>query len=505
LSETDTDAATTVDGDEDQSEGVAAPIGILSPPSSHVTISRIIPFERSEDTYSYTSSPRSSSPAYSLEYSDDPSASNPVDIPSELEEEILVHSFPRRFESEDRETTPKRRPVVLPPTPAESLQDWESSQGDEVPPSPWMPQIPDQEPLEEWETVNAEEEVPPTPPAKDFVLENAPNIEEENDDDSITTGSTVAPTPVPDEVTAPIADSNAPLSGATTGSTVAPAPVSDEVTAPIADNNAPLPGDMPFPDVTPLAALDFSPITFPNPDLPPPTISATIPVPNTPSPVETSEDYETPPTALDSAPLLEQDAPLLEQDVAHDHPASVPEPEALRNFVARYPELLLQDPLVPYPKSDVSHPPVTANALRTPPPSFEDLYGSEFDANVDADVEYVSDAAELAPNPPTERAASQHASRPATPPAPSPSGSLSRALGLRKEALEIRARIAALSRQRKSSLSEGGSIGTAAAILAKVEMDRAEKELVQVNEKAAGAFVGGESPRTVVHLDTDSV
>jgi hypothetical protein len=262
---------------------------------------------------------------------------------------------------------------------------------------------------------------------------------------------------------------------------------------------------MPFPDVTPLAALDFSPITFPNPDLPPPTISATIPVPNTPSPVETSEDYETPPTALDSAPLLEQDAPLLEQDVAHDHPASVPEQEALQNFVARYPELLLQDPLVPSPKSDAPHPPVTANALRTPPPSFEDLYGSEFDANVDADVESVSDAAEPAPNPPTERAASQHASRPATPPAPSPSGSLSRALGLRKEALEIRARIAELSRQRKSSLSEGGSIGTAAAILAKVEMDRAEKELVQVNEKAAGAFVGGESPRTVVHLDADSV
>jgi hypothetical protein len=62
---------------------------------------------------------------------------------------------------------------------------------------------------------------------------------------------------------------------------------------------------------------------------------------------------------------------------------------------------------------------------------------------------------------------------------------------LRKEALEIKARIAALSRQRKTSLSEGNSAATAAAVLAKIEIERAEKEFAKVNEKAAGAFVGG--------------
>ncbi|KAF7338049.1 hypothetical protein MVEN_02029000 [Mycena venus] len=110
LSETDT--GTVAEEDESESEEVAAPI--FSPQPSHITIARIIPLEPSEDSYTYTTSPRSSSPAYSLEYSDDPSASNPLDIP-DLEEEVLVHSHRRGITPNNRETTPKQLVVVLPP------------------------------------------------------------------------------------------------------------------------------------------------------------------------------------------------------------------------------------------------------------------------------------------------------------------------------------------------------------------------------------------------------
>ncbi|KAJ6515475.1 hypothetical protein C8R45DRAFT_210082 [Mycena sanguinolenta] len=455
LSETDTDAGTVVDGSEDGgSEATPAPI-IFSPQPSHVTIARIIPFAPSEDTYTFTTSPRSSSPAYSLEYSDDPSASNPVDIPSELEDdnEILVLSHGRRVGSDDRETTPKQMIIVLPPTPSESLQDWEGSNGDEVPPSPWMPLIPDQEPLDEWETVNAEEETPPIPPPKDEVFENG----EENDDASISTGSTVTKLPVPTSTGAP--------------------PV--EILVPAAEEPVPLITLSPiitvkhFPDPAPPTA------SKPGPSIPEPApIPFPDPVPHTTSEpliliVETSEDrtFETP-----EDPPASQTQP----DAPHDPPAPVPDAEASQE----------SDPSPTDSQPDAAADPYLISAFRTPPPSFEDLYGSDIEP--DAADDHAVDTAE--PSPTESAEATQQVPHPATPPAPSPAGSISRALGLRKEALELKARIATLDRKRKLSLSNGSGFATAAAVLAKVEMERAEKELAQVNEKAAGAFVETYNP-----------
>ncbi|KAJ7497691.1 hypothetical protein FB451DRAFT_1359880 [Mycena latifolia] len=394
---TDTDAGTAVeeDGDEEDEEDDEDDEGeeaTVPPQSSHVTISRIVPI-RSDFSYttnSYTTSPRSSSPTYSLDYSDDPSASNPVDIPSDVEDEYAARVQGRRAYSH-RETTPKQMVVVLPPTPSESLNDWGSVHGGEdVPPSPWMPLIPDQEPLDEWETVNAEgeETEAPVPPPKDVT--NIPSKtgssheEEENDAASVAAPSTLAPDPVPDP----------------------PAPVED----------------------------------------PNRVSSITMPIPDPALPPAEEETLE---------------AAATEEPVAPE-PAFVPEPDAAQ----------AQNPPPP--------------AERTPPPSFEDLYGSE--------AELVPDVTEptttLAPS---ERAAS----RPATPvPSPSPVPSIKHALSLRKEAIEITARIAALARQRKSSLSEGSAAATAAAMLAKIEMERAEKELQLLNEKAEGAFVGAYNPPT---------
>ncbi|KAJ7914866.1 hypothetical protein B0H13DRAFT_2001424 [Mycena leptocephala] len=392
LSETDTDAGTLDEYDEDED----APVPTSQ--SSHVTISRIIPLEPSEDSYTFTTSPRSSSPAYSLEYSDDPSASNPVDIPSDVEDEILVHPNRRRTHS-DRETTPKQMVVVLPPTPSESLQDWESSHGGDGA----------EDPLDEWETVNAEDEAPPTPPPKNVAFESVSTPEQEmNDDTSVAAASTIAADPVPDEANALIDDASA--------------------IPPVA---------MPVPEPTP-ALLTSDPTSDPTP----PTTSTTIPDPDPAPPAATSEDQTSAQPTLD--PVAPETAPAAEPGTAQD---------------------LL---------------PPTADIHRTPPPSFEDLYGPDPEPTADP------------------RAASQHAtSRSATPPPiPSPIPSLKNALSLRKEALEIKARIAALSRQRKTSLSEGNSAATAAAVLAKIEIERAEKEFAQVNEKAAGAFVGAYNPPT---------
>ncbi|KAJ7091864.1 hypothetical protein B0H15DRAFT_178116 [Mycena belliarum] len=370
-SETDTDAGTVVVEDEEDGQGANAP-----PRPSHVTISRIVPI-RSDFSYtnSLTTSPRSST--YSLDYSDDPSASNPVDIPSDVEDDLLTRVNVRQARSEsERETTPKQRVLVLPPTPSESLIDWgsESGEAEDVPPSPWMPLIPDQEPLEEWETV----EVPAPPPAGP----SQEPEEEENDDASVAAPSTVAP-------------------------------------------DHPAPVDEPIPSI---------PIPMPVPELGP------VPEP-------------------EAAPVDEITA-VLEEPVPATESASPPKPDAL---------------------DAPQHPP-----QRTPPPSFEDLYGSEPPPDQ-----------ETAPPPVATESTELAASRPTTPiPSPSPVPSIRRALSLRKEAIEITARIAALARQRKSSLSEGHGAATAAAMLAKVEMDRAEKELALLNEKAEGAFVGAYNPPT---------
>ncbi|KAJ7739085.1 hypothetical protein DFH07DRAFT_80644 [Mycena maculata] len=333
-SETETDAGTAV-------EQPAIP--------AHVTIARIIPSEASEDSYSFTTSPRSSSPAYSLDYSDDPSATNPVDIPSDMEEE---------------RTTPKQKIVMLPPTPSDSLQDWDASQHGaeevQVPESPWMPLIPDHEPLEEWETVDAEEA--PEAPPKDALLD-IPAKEEDGDDSSIAAPSTIAPNP--------------------------PAP-------------------MPIPD--PIDDSDVL-ITFPIPEPAPPPEEQSAGV----SPTEEPPAQDPPPT----------------EDAAQNPPPT-----------------------------------------DEPPPSFEDLYGSEHDS---------APPATAPSHPPSSRA-----------PTPTPP-SVKQALALRKEALVLNQRIADLARKRKTSLSDGAP---AAAVLTALEITETKKELAEVNAKAEGAFVGAYNPPT---------
>ncbi|KAJ6486127.1 hypothetical protein C8R47DRAFT_1129109 [Mycena vitilis] len=395
--------------------------------SSHVTISRIIPLERSED--SYTS--RSSSPTYSLEYSDDPSATNPVDIPSDVEdipsdveddvsveEDEEMYAHPPR--DPDRETTPKQMPVVLPPTPAESLQDWEGSQGGEdVPPSPWMPQIPDQEPLEEWETVH-----PPTPPPKDDALESLSVHEEDSDRTSIAAPSTIAP-----------------LAEIEHDGELVHVPGPAPATPP--DPPAPVPAtatsDPPVPDRPTI--IDPPPITMPIAD-------------PAPAPVEqVSEEAE---TTMDT--IVPEPGPAPAQDAAVQNPPP-----------AQHPHL---------PATD------------TPPPSFRDLYGSE------ASTDHAAPTTHAAELPPPEEPVASRSHTPPPDPNPSPAASLRHALSLRKEALEINARIATLGRQRKASLSDASSVAAAAAMLAKIEIERAKKDLADVNQKAAGAFVGVYNPPT---------
>ncbi|KAK7037979.1 hypothetical protein R3P38DRAFT_2903743 [Favolaschia claudopus] len=395
MSESETDGGSVPNEDESEGESQVETMPIFSTQSSHVTIARIIPPEPSEDTYTFTSSPRSSSPTYSLEYSDDPSADNPVDIPSDLEEEVLVHSHRRLSGFDDHETTPKQILVVLPPTFSESLQDWESSHAtEEVPPSPWMPLIPDHEPLDEWETVNAQEE-PSAPPEADVIFRTVSSNEDN-------------------------ASIGAP-------STIAPEPALGETAVPDVDLSEPLPVHIPAP---PLIFFDGSPpITIPVPDPVPPEISETIIlVPETVQIVRNSDgpSSEAPLLVLQPlAPDPSQDPPAIPVDTTIETPTA-PEPPA--------PQQLLD-------AGNSSH----------------HLYG---------------------PDPPVQPTVNTSllSSRPATPPVPSPSGSLSRAL----------ARIASLDRQRKSSLSEGGS-AAASAVLAK-------KELADVNNKAAGAFVGLYNP-----------
>ncbi|KAJ7495834.1 hypothetical protein B0H11DRAFT_2000797 [Mycena galericulata] len=348
-SETDTDAETAVD--EPEARSIPA----------HVTIARIIP--SSEDSYSFTTSPRSLSPTYSLDYSDDPSASNPVDIPSDVEDM--------------RQTTPKQMVVVLPPTPSESLQDWDGDTShregeDVVPPSPWMPLIPDHEPLEEWETVEA-----PSPPPKDAALDVP------DDDSSVAAPSTIAPEP-------PIV--------------------------------------IPDPNPAPPRAMDEEP-----------PMAMPIPHPATPP-----EDFLTP-----REPVVKEDPPPSFQDIY----GSDPDLHALAaNTAAATPE---PEPKVDAPAAD----PVTAS----PEPKPE----------VDA----------AAAGPADTTASPEH----------DPAHSLRQALSLRKEALVITKRIAELSRKRKSSLTDKSSLSGAAVITA-LEIAQAEKELLEVNARAEGAFIGAYNP-----------
>ncbi|KAJ7665233.1 hypothetical protein DFH06DRAFT_1186829 [Mycena polygramma] len=323
----------------------------------------------------------------------------------------------------DRETTPKQMPVVLPPTPAESLQDWEGSQGGEdVPPSPWMPQIPDQEPLEEWETVH-----PPTPPSKDDAFESVSAHEGDSDRTSVAAPSTIAP-PAEIEHDGELVHVPGP----------APATPPDP---PVPVPATATPSDPPVPDrpATP-TIIDPPPITMPIPEPAPPADPP-------------SEEAET---------TMETIMP---------ETGSAPEPDAAA-----------QNP----PRAQDLHPPATD----TPPPSFQDLYGSE------AGTDHHPPTTDAAEPPPAE----EHvASRSHTPPPdanPSPAASLRHALSLRKEALEINARIATLGRQRKASLSDASSVAAAAAMLAKIEIERAKKDLADVNQKAAGAFVGVYNPPT---------
>ncbi|KAJ7201389.1 hypothetical protein GGX14DRAFT_656690 [Mycena pura] len=394
-SETETEAGTVVAGvDETTATG-----SVFPSQSSHVTFVRVIPSEPSEDSYTFTT--RSSSPTYSLEYSDDPSASNPVDIPSEVEDEILVHGHGRhQIMEEALQTTPKQLVVVLPPTPSESLQDWESSSRDDddededVPSSPWMPLIPDHEPLEEWETVNSEEveAPPPAPPPKD-TPELSPQ-DDGSDATSIGAPSTIAPTPAP-------ADS-APID---------PPSAQPSTTIPVFDH-------------TPLATTPEEPS----------------------EPTQAAEEPPSEPTVDESA----------QTDNVAPPPASADAGAA-------------------------SDPPLTGKAVQTPPPSFEDLFSSDARA---ANPDSARDS-----GPPLERANTP-------PPAPSPVLSIKHALALRKEALELNARIATLSRQRKTSLSESTGAATSSAMLAKIEIESAKKALAELNEKAEGAFVGAYNPPT---------
>ncbi|KAJ7105407.1 hypothetical protein C8R43DRAFT_1114498 [Mycena crocata] len=427
-SETDTDVGTARDREPDEDEDAQTPIYPAQP--SHVTIARIIPSEASEDTYSFTTSSRSSSPAYSLEYSDDPSASNPVDIPSDVEEEVF--SRRRATVHSDRETTPKQTLVVLPPTPAESLHDWDSTPGHEdVPPSPWMPLIPDTEPLDEWETVNADEEVPLRIVAPD----NASQHDAGSDRTSIAAPSTIAPDPP-----APIDDPDDP-----------PAPVAPPALPAVEEK----PPQIPPPEnvISPEDVAPPQDVTTPA-DAPPEDAapSTDAPLEDVVPPEAVTEDVVPPEAVTETMPLPEP-------DVTHDSPLSY------------HPDLAS-----PLPVHDSALP--AEQPARTPPPSFEDLYGG--------------------PNPApatggTEPARSLLLSREPTPP---PAPSVKDALALRKEALAITARIASLARQRKTSLSDGSAAATTAAVLTKLEMERAEKELAEVSAKAEGAFVGAYNPPT---------
>ncbi|KAJ7070651.1 hypothetical protein C8F01DRAFT_1107205 [Mycena amicta] len=385
------DQASTLSGSVFPSESAFRSESAFFPSqSSHVTIARIIPVDPSEDSYTFTT--RSSSPTYSLEYSDDPSASNPVDIPSELEEdELFMHTGRRRDIPimEDIQTTPKQIPVVLPPTPSDSLRDWESSLGgDEVPPSPWMPHIPDGEDhelLDDWETVTAEEaEAPPALPEDQAPDTSSPPPDDGSDTISVNAPSTISPLPPP-----------------TTDDTSQAPPTS-------------------------------------------------IPAPEFAHPVENSETV----------------VPEVQPTAAPTNPTDAVPPEV--------PQALAEIPSLDLPP----RPPLpTEEGIRTPPPSFEDLYGSEDATSPDAAIE--------------EKRAS-------TPPVPSPAASVRvrQALSFRKEALELNARIASLGRKRKTSLSENTAEALSAAMLAKIEIDRAEKELAELNAKAEGAFVGAYNPPT---------
>ncbi|KAF7307354.1 hypothetical protein MIND_00529400 [Mycena indigotica] len=423
-SETDTDGgsrvgfdrASTLSGSVFRSEsGFVSESVFPSQASSHITISQFIPANPSEDSLTVSSSQtsRSSSPTYSLEYSDDPSASNPLEIPSDMEEDeeeeqVLVHvkSFPII-----EETTPKQIPVVLPPTPSDTFRDWESSQegedmGEEVlevPPSPWIPQIPDQELLDEWETVSVEEaEAPPVPPKDDAPEPSSPPQDDGSDATSVNAPSTIAPLP-------PLTSETSPPD-ATSSDSVPEAEVAGDITS-----------SMPEPE----------PIVEPSPEVDPHP-------PTSDEPTDESEPTPVPP------------------ETNEEPPTESPPP-----------------------------PPTTDEPTRTPPPSFEDIYGEDLPKSSDAE-----------PEPDAKPEVSEEA-QPSTPSVPpSPAASVRHALSLRKEALELNARIASLGRKRKTSLSERTAESLSAAMLAKIEIDRAEKELAELNAKAEGAFVGAYNPPT---------
>ncbi|KAJ7646912.1 hypothetical protein FB45DRAFT_1051503 [Roridomyces roridus] len=360
-SETDTDAGTSVN-----THSIPAHVTIarMPPPSSVTMTMTEVSVSLTEDSGSFTTSTRSSSPTYSLEYADDPSATDPVDIPSEYEEELIA--------TRKRETTPKQRHVVLPPTPSDTLRDWDSSQTgvEDVPPSPWMPVIPDHE-LEEWETIDAAEgqEEPPLPP---------PNDDEEN-----------------------VLEPEAPGS-------------------------------------------DASSLTAPS----------TIRIP----PMEPSM----------SMPEPEPVPPPLEEDMYADGPEPPAPAEA--------------------EQANVDAPPVAEE------PPIEELppYRSGFDSDLLDELEE-KPSVDKGKAKEVEPAAEEI---PDSPPASPSSPSVKEALALRKEALELNKRIADLRRQRKSSVSDGSSATSGAAVIAALEIAKAEQELGEVNAKAEGAFVGAYNPPT---------
>ncbi|KAF7303064.1 hypothetical protein MKEN_01269900 [Mycena kentingensis (nom. inval.)] len=417
----------------------------FSPQSSHVTIARFIPVvEPSEDSYTYST--RSSSPTYSLEYSDDPSASNPLDIPSEVEpdeeedDQMFVHVGVGRRDipiMDELQTTPKQVPLVLPPTPSDTMRDLESSHEFELepeipPPSPAMPLIPDQE-LEDWETVNADEaEAPPVPPKE------------------------VPPTPLSE----PAESSSPPKeeSGSDTASVDAPSTIGPLLPS-VTTNEAPKADAPP----SPAEEVDAPP--------PPAEESASVPEPAVPEePQPPAEEPMNPPPA-DEAPAI----PLLNLDI----PLDVPPP----------PPIVLDD-----------------QAARTPPPSFEDIYGEDIEApKVDAEEE----GEPPAPNPdvdtvPEVAPTESDPAPPAESPVSSPSASVRQALSLRREAIELTARIASLSRKRMTSLAENSAQAISAAMLAKIEMEETEKELAELNAKAEGAFDAASSqpPASLYEFNT---
>lgn len=111
----------------------------------------------------------------------DPSAVNPSEIPDyEEEEERVALKDKGKGREEDKDTTPKAREIVLPPTPSESalaLHPLHDEPEEVQPPVAEVPNIPDQ-PDDDWENISRREaaptpppgqseDTPPTPPAKD--------------------------------------------------------------------------------------------------------------------------------------------------------------------------------------------------------------------------------------------------------------------------------------------------------------------------------------------------